>query len=120
MPDTVFPLNPDDLQRYVLDGSLVIAMNETHSALKRIERKLAQDYESLLDAGRDWFSTTEVAAELGKAEFTVREWCRFQRIEASKAGLRGGVGEWRIHREEIRRYRAEGLLPMPSVVLRGT
>jgi hypothetical protein len=33
---------------------------------------------------KEWYSTEEVAKMLGKAEFTVREWCRLGRIRASK------------------------------------
>ena len=35
---------------------------------------------------KDWYSTDEVAKILGKAEFTVREWCRNGRIHAAKKG----------------------------------
>ncbi len=35
---------------------------------------------------KDWYSTEEIARILGKAEFTVREWCRQRRILAEKRG----------------------------------
>ena len=54
--------------------------------LRRIEDTLA-----LLVAQRtvkDWYTTAEVAGLLGKAEFTVREWCRRGRIRADKRSVR--------------------------------
>ena len=40
---------------------------------------------------RDWYSTNEVAKLLGKAEFTVREWCRLGRVRAEKRGSGRGA-----------------------------
>jgi len=63
---------------------------------------------------QEWYTTTEAAALLGKAEFTVREWCRLGRIHAEKRRCgRGPAGEWTISRSEIIRIRNEGLLPDP-------
>jgi hypothetical protein len=36
---------------------------------------------------KELYSTAEVAAILGKAEFTVREWCRLGRVHAEKKRL---------------------------------
>jgi hypothetical protein len=33
---------------------------------------------------KEWYTTEELARLLGKAEFTVREWCRLGRIRAAK------------------------------------
>ena len=64
---------------------------------------------------KDWYSTAEVAQLLGKAEFTVREWCRLGRIAAKKKNCgRGVAGEWIISHEELTRVRNEGLLPEPN------
>lgn len=58
------------------------------------------------------YSTTAVAKLLGKAEFTVREWCRLGRIRASKRSCgRGNAKEWMISHEELQRIQSEGLLP---------
>jgi hypothetical protein len=63
---------------------------------------------------KDFYSTSEAAVMLGKAEFTVREWCRLGRILAEKRRCgRGRFQEWMIAREEIVRFRNEGLLPIP-------
>jgi excisionase family DNA binding protein len=69
--------------------------------------------EATLNATRqqDSYTTKELAAVLGKKEYTVREWCRLGRINAKKTdGGRGNEGEWRIPHEELERYRREGLL----------
>jgi hypothetical protein len=46
---------------------------------------------------KDWYSTEEIAQNLGKAEYTVREWCRQGRIRAKKKPCgRGKGGEWLV------------------------
>ena len=63
---------------------------------------------------KDWYTTTEVATLLGKAEFTVREWCRLGRVHAAKRSCgRGCSQEWIISHDELTRIRNEGLLPLP-------
>ncbi len=81
--------------------------------LERIESLL----ESLVEQRtvKDWYSTTEVARILGKAEFTVREWCRLGRVRAQKKQCGRGISsEWIISHEELTRVRNEGLLPDPN------
>ncbi len=62
---------------------------------------------------KEWYTTAEVANLLGKAEYTVREWCRLGRIHATKRQYaRGAYPEWRISHEELTRIKNEGLLPI--------
>jgi hypothetical protein len=78
--------------------------------LDRIEAALAVllDRETI----KEWYTTEEFARVLGRAEFTVREWCRLGRINAEKrASGRGKFCAWVISHEELRRYRREGLRP---------
>src|SRR5262249_51767104 len=50
---------------------------------------------------RDSYSTEQVAQLLGKAEFTVREWCRNGRIHAEKKGSgRGKYQSWVVSHAE--------------------
>jgi hypothetical protein len=61
---------------------------------------------------KDWYDVEEAAQLLGKAEFTVREWCRLGRIRAQKRRSgRGAFPAWVIAHEEVLRYQREGLLP---------
>jgi hypothetical protein len=63
-------------------------------------------------AAKEFYTTAEAAAALGKAEFTVREWCRHGRVRADKKGSgRGKHQAWVISHDELRRYQREGLLP---------
>lgn len=65
---------------------------------------------------RDWYSTDEVAHILGKAKFTVREWCRHGRIHCrKKLNGRGRSQSWTISHEELVRIQREGLLPLGTV-----
>lgn len=61
---------------------------------------------------KDWYSTDELAQILGKAEFTVREWCRLGRVRAEKKGSgRGKFFAWVVSHDEVLRIQREGLLP---------
>lgn len=61
---------------------------------------------------KDFYSIEEVAKILGRAEFTVRQWCRNGRVNAKKQGSgRGKHQNWVISHEELQRYQRDGLLP---------
>lgn len=62
---------------------------------------------------REWYTTAEFAAATGKAEFTIREYCRLQRLNASKRQSgRGMHPQWVLAHSELERYRRNGLLPI--------
>jgi hypothetical protein len=62
---------------------------------------------------REFYGTEEFAKAVGKAEFTVREWCRHGRIRAEKRlSGRGAFPAWVISHTELLRFRKEGLLPL--------
>lgn len=87
------------------------AINLVCERLDRLEAAIAQ----LLDreTAKEWYSTAELAKVLGKAEFTVREWCRLGRIHAEKRNSgRGAFPAWVVSHGELLRYRREGLLPL--------
>ena len=68
---------------------------------------------------KDWYAIAEVAELLGKAEFTVREWCRLGRIHAQKRPCgRGRSHEWMIAHDELLRIQNQGLLPQPTTSTR--
>jgi len=72
-------------------------MNDLFERLDRIESVL----QALVQERsiKEWYTTAEVAEALGKAEYTVREWCRLRRIPASKKPhARGAHQEWMISR----------------------
>lgn len=77
--------------------------------LGRIETLLAALVER--QQARDWYSVEEFARAVGKAEFTIREYCRLRRLNASKRHSgRGAHAAWAISHEELQRYQREGLL----------
>jgi excisionase family DNA binding protein len=83
------------------------------SMVDRFERleHLLTDLQYAVDQGgtiTEWLTTGEFAAEVGRAEFTVRTWCNHGRLRAEKTG---NGRHWRIHRDELHRYRRNGLLP---------
>ena len=64
---------------------------------------------------KEWYSTDEVAEILGKAKFTVREWCRHGRVHCQKKiNGRGKYASWAISHEELLRIQREGLLPLEN------
>jgi len=86
-------------------------LSEIQEQLTRLEEKLDKLIEQ--EPAQEFYSTATAAERLGKAEFTVREWCRNGRIYAEKRPCgRGHSREWMIAHEELNRIRAEGLLPL--------
>jgi hypothetical protein len=87
-------------------------LNDLTARLNRIEQAL--DLLVQQRAVKEWYSTAEVAKTLGRAEFTVREWCRLGRVKAEKKKCgRGVASEWIVSHAELTRVRNEGLLPDP-------
>jgi hypothetical protein len=79
--------------------------------LDRIEALLGALVER--ETVRDWYTTEQFARLVGKAEFTVREWCRLGRVHAEKRRSgRGAYASWVIGHDEISRYQREGLIPL--------
>lgn len=61
---------------------------------------------------REYYSVQEFAELVGRKEYTVREWCRFSRINAEKCDTgHGDTKNWKIPADELQRYRDHGLLP---------
>jgi hypothetical protein len=61
---------------------------------------------------KDYYEVGEFARLVGKAAFTVREWCRLGRIHAEKRmSGRGAFPAWVVSHQELQRYQREGLLP---------
>jgi hypothetical protein len=91
-----------------------------HERLTGIEDRLARLETTLEVLSRHQivqaaYSTEQFAHLVGKAEYTVREWCRLGRIKAEKRPCgRGYSLEWSIPHAELERYRSYGLLPIPK------
>lgn len=65
---------------------------------------------------QDWYDTNTAAQILGKAPYSVREWCRLGRVRAEKRTCgHGKAKEWMISHEELMRIKSEGLLPQTRV-----
>jgi hypothetical protein len=98
-----------DRETQVLDR--LTRIEATLERLDEIDAKLAVLVKR--EAVKDWYTPEEAAGILGKAEFTVREWCRNHPIKAEKKGSgRGKYQGWVISHEELQRIQREGLLPL--------
>lgn len=103
----------------VVDGdegqSAVIELLEQLAArLWAIEQKIDGlcNGASSTEPSRDYYSIAEFAAIVEKSQYTVREWCRLQRINAEKCDTgRGDAKSWKVSHAELERYRNHGLLP---------
>jgi hypothetical protein len=86
--------------------------------LEKIEAKLTVLVER--QQTKSFYEIDEFARWVGKASFTIREWCRHGRIRAEKRlSGRGAFRAWVISHDELLRYQREGLLPAqapPSVM----
>ena len=61
---------------------------------------------------REWYTTQDFGQAVGKAEFTIREYCRLGRLRAEKRQSgRGAYPQWVLSHAELERYRKHGLLP---------
>jgi hypothetical protein len=93
-------------------------LNEKIGDLMTSLKELHAKVDTLMEARRikDWYTTADVAQIVGKSEYTVREWCRFGRINAVKRKSGGGPhAAWVISHDELQRYEREGLLQIPDL-----
>lgn len=96
-----------------LTDDLVGCIEQVVGRLERIESALVALTQQR--PAKDWYGTQELAEILGKAEFTVREWCRLGRVRAQKRACgRGRTREWMVSHAELVRLQGEGLLPVPG------
>jgi DNA-directed RNA polymerase specialized sigma24 family protein len=94
-------------------GEKELTVREVIERLDRIEATLTQLVEQR--RVKDFYSTAEAAAILGKAEFTVREWMRLGRVRGQKQATgRGKSKEWVLSHSELVRIQNEGLLAQPK------
>lgn len=102
---------PTSLASNALSAAPAAELGQLLDRLCRIEHALDRLLQR--DMVKEYYTTAEVAKLLGKAEFTVREWCRLCRIYAEKRQTgRGRAKEWMISHQELTRIRNEGLLPL--------
>jgi hypothetical protein len=84
---------------------------ERDARLVRMEQML----HALVDRQQmlEWYTTLEFGRMVGKAEFTIREYCRLGRLRAEKRQSgRGAHPQWVVCHAELERYRRDGLLPI--------
>lgn len=94
--------------------ALLRAVSSVAERLDRHETLITELHQLAVDATpkKEWYGVSEVSAILGKAEFTVREWCRLGRVNAAKRDCgRGNSQEWIVSHAELLRIQNEGLLP---------
>jgi hypothetical protein len=86
-------------------------LNRLLERLDRIEAMLGELLRQR--ATKEWYSIEEMARLLGKARFTVREWCRHGRIKCPTRndGL-GNHRSWGIAYEEVVHIQRRPLLPL--------
>lgn len=114
------PVLPDETERGRNQNRNSARATSMNASIEEVVQRLVRIEQALNDIAqqrtiKEWYSTTEAAGMLGKAEFTVREWCRLGRVHASKRSCGRGVSqEWIIAHEEMQRIRNEGLLPDPA------
>jgi hypothetical protein len=92
-----------------LDRLLQMLTDQYSRIMEGLER--LQKAQSL-SVVKESYTTEEVAERLGRAEWTVRQWCNKGKAEgAYKVHGKGRTGEWRIPHEFIVRFQNELLTP---------
>lgn len=74
--------------------------------------RLEAELSALCTAGsrNTYYTVSEFAARVGRAPYTVREWARQGRIQATRRATGGGpYRAWVISQEELLRYQQRGL-----------
>jgi hypothetical protein len=97
-----------------LAGTVTEELHRVGERLVAIESALAElrDLVTRQQGAKSWYATEEIARILGKAEFTVREWCRLGRVQGAKQGSgRGKYQAWVVSHAELLRIQRDGLLP---------
>jgi hypothetical protein len=84
-----------------VDPGRIAALEEGQAEIMRF----LQSQQRERTAEKEWYSIKEAAELSGYAEWTIRQACNTERIDAQK----GDDNRWRISREEVRRIQAEGL-----------
>jgi hypothetical protein len=82
--------------------------------LTALNTKMDQIFDKLTGPREDrsCYTVEETAEKIGRRPYTVREWCRSGRINATKrVERRGGAELWSVSAAELTRYRNEGLFP---------
>lgn len=94
----------------LLFNTLVEGQERIIDLLGKLDSKL--DLLTRQRIAKDFYSVEEAATIIGRAEYTVREWCRLKRVHAVKRMTgRGKSLDWSIPHEELERIRNHGLLP---------
>jgi hypothetical protein len=89
----------------------MVSTDSIETRLERMEALLRSLVER--EAVKEFYEINEFAHLIGKSEFTVREWARYRRIQATKRKSgRGPHKQWVISHDELMRYRRDGLLPL--------
>ena len=104
-------LNPRSTHEDQHDDPAIVLV----ARIESIESVLAEIHAMLANRQpqKDWYTVREIAELLERSEFTVREWCRLERVNASKRACgRGNSTEWIVSAEELKRIQNEGLLPL--------
>lgn len=112
----------DELMQVLSASDDVMPTDELVHRLSHLEGKLDVLSQQLLRVYeivaakvtvKDSYTTTELAHILNRRPYTVREWCRLGRVNATRTHAgRGEVEEWRVSHQELQRIQNEGLLPL--------
>jgi hypothetical protein len=99
-----------ECQASPVEADIVNDLAEIKAMLRQILEQLGRKPEA---TPKLWHSVEEAAGILGRAPYTIRDYCRLGRLNATKRGQKWGKSDlWSISSVEIERYRQDGLLSL--------
>jgi excisionase family DNA binding protein len=96
-------------EREIVDRTVKLVEDLVARALEKIDRLVKKIEAAQRGELQEWFTVRQTAEMLGKSPYTIRDHVKRGTLKAVRVERgAGGKGEWRISREEIKRFIGPG------------
>jgi hypothetical protein len=102
----------DKNENVSFDTRIVATEQESITLLRAILERLTRlEKQVSVSTAKENYTVEEAAERLGRAKWTVRQWCNLGQARANRIRGSGRKGEWRIAHDELGRLHNEGPSP---------